>query len=347
LPGGLIGAADAGRSVIANATVYSLSLAVYCTTWTFYGSVGRAAATGIGFLPIYLGPTLMLALGWFVLHKMVRVAKANRITSIADFVASRYGKSHLLGGLVTVIAVGWRSALHRSPAQRRCPTASPFCCIILTSPCAATGRSPAARQCALCGDRHGGVYHPLWYPPPRCHRASRGHVAAIAFESVVKLIAFFAVGLFVTYSLHDGLAAIFDQAELVPRLAKLMVAGDSAANYGSWAALTFLSMLSVLLLPRQFQIAVVENVNPDHLRPRVWLFPSTCFLINIFVLPIALGGLLRFPSGVDADTFVLTLPMAAQGESLALFVFIAASRRLLAWSWWKPLPCPPWSANDW
>ena len=97
--------ADAGRSVIANPTVYALSLAVYCTTWTFYGSVGRAAATGIGFLPIYLGPTLMLALGWFVIHKMVRVAKANRITSIADFVASRYGKSQLLGGLVTVIAV--------------------------------------------------------------------------------------------------------------------------------------------------------------------------------------------------------------------------------------------------
>src|ERR1044072_3698589 len=97
--------ADAGRSIIANPYIYALSLAVYCTSWTFYGSVGRAATSGIGFLPIYLGPTLMGALWWCVLVKVIRVSKANRITSIADFVASRYGKSHLLGGLVTVIAV--------------------------------------------------------------------------------------------------------------------------------------------------------------------------------------------------------------------------------------------------
>src|SRR4051812_4067284 len=97
--------ADAGRSIIANPYIYALSLAVYCTSWTFYGSVGRAATSGIGFLPIYLGPTLMAALWWYVLLKMIRISKANRITSIADFIGSRYGKSHLLGGLVTVIAV--------------------------------------------------------------------------------------------------------------------------------------------------------------------------------------------------------------------------------------------------
>src|SRR5436309_7931649 len=94
-----------GRSVIANPVIYSLSLAVYATAWTFYGSVGRAAHDGVGFLPIYIGPTLMVLLGWFVLRKMIRVAKLARITSLADFVASRYGKSALIGGLVTVIAV--------------------------------------------------------------------------------------------------------------------------------------------------------------------------------------------------------------------------------------------------
>src|SRR5688572_961283 len=97
--------ADAGRSIIANPYIYALSLAVYCTSWTFYGSVGRAATSGIGFLPIYLGPTLMAALWWFVLLKMIRISKANRITTIADFIASRYGKSPVLAGLVTVIAV--------------------------------------------------------------------------------------------------------------------------------------------------------------------------------------------------------------------------------------------------
>src|SRR5512138_1878906 len=97
--------AEAGRSIIANPWTYALSLAVYCTTWTFYGSVGRAASSGIGFLPVYLGPTLMVALWWFVVRKIIRISKAYRITSIADFVASRYGKSQGLGGLVTVIAV--------------------------------------------------------------------------------------------------------------------------------------------------------------------------------------------------------------------------------------------------
>src|SRR5262252_8382974 len=97
--------ADAGRSVIASPYIYSLSLAVYATAWTFYGSVGRAAENGVGFLPIYIGPTLMIALWWLVMRKILRISKQNRITSLADFIASRYGKSALLGGVVTVIAV--------------------------------------------------------------------------------------------------------------------------------------------------------------------------------------------------------------------------------------------------
>src|SRR6266704_3348134 len=97
--------ADAGRPVIASPYVYSLSLAVYATAWTFYGSVGRAAADGVGFLPIYIGPTLMIALWWLVMRKILRISKQNRITSLADFIASRYGKSAVIGGLVTVIAV--------------------------------------------------------------------------------------------------------------------------------------------------------------------------------------------------------------------------------------------------
>src|ERR1043165_7021378 len=97
--------ADAGRSIINSPTIYSLSLAVYATAWTFYGSVGRAAENGVGFLPIYIGPTLMIALWWVVMRKILRISKQNRITSLADFIASRYGKSALLGGVVTVIAV--------------------------------------------------------------------------------------------------------------------------------------------------------------------------------------------------------------------------------------------------
>jgi Na+/proline symporter/signal transduction histidine kinase len=315
--------ADAGRSVIANPTVYALSLAVYCTTWTFYGSVGRAAATGIGFLPIYLGPTLMLALGWFVIHKMVRVAKANRITSIADFVASRYGKSQLLGGLVTVIAV---VGIIPYIALQLKAVSNSFTILInypeIVMPTRA-GTAPLLQDSAFYVAIILAVFT-IFFGTRHLDATERheGMVAAIAFESVVKLVAFFAVGLFVTYGIYGGFADVFDRAQESTRLAALMTTSDTAAGYGAWAGLTFLSMLSVLLLPRQFQIAVVENVNEDHVRRAVWLFPLYLFLINIFVLPIALGGLLQFPSDVDADTFVLTLPMAHQQQAIALLVFI-------------------------
>jgi Na+/proline symporter/nitrogen-specific signal transduction histidine kinase len=317
--------ADQGRSLIANPTVYALSLAVYCTTWTFYGSVGRAAAAGVGFLPIYLGPTLMMALGGFVLLKIVRVAKANRITSIADFVASRYGKSHLLGGLVTVIAV---VGIIPYIALQLKAVSNSFT-ILAASPGVVMpthlGTVPLFQDSALYVAMTMAAFTILF--GTRHLDATERHegmVAAIAVESVVKLVAFAAVGLFVTYGLFDGIGDIFSQARESPRLARLLTSADTAAGYGSWAALTFLSMLSVILLPRQFQIAVVENVNPNHIRRAAWLFPLYLFLINLFVLPIALGGLLHFgpEGGVDADTFVLTLPMVNQYEGLALLAFI-------------------------
>ncbi len=314
---------DAGRSVIDNSTVYALSLGVYCTTWTFYGSVGRAAATGIGFLPIYLGPTLMFALGWFVLRKIVRVAKANRITSIADFVASRYGKSQLLGGLVTVIAVvgviPYIALQLKAVSNSFTILASAPDLVMPARAAAAPMLQDSAFYVAIVLAAFTILFGTRHLDATERHE---GMVAAIAFESVVKLFAFFAVGLYVTYGVFDGFADIFGRAAEIPRLARLAVAKDTAASYGSWAALTFLSMLSVMLLPRQFQIAVVENVNESHVARSVWLFPLYLLLINLFVLPIAVGGLMQFPEGVDADTFVLTLPLARGQEAIALLVFI-------------------------
>jgi Na+/proline symporter/anti-sigma regulatory factor (Ser/Thr protein kinase) len=316
--------ADQGRSLIANPTVYALSLAVYCTTWTFYGSVGRAAATGIGFLPIYLGPTLMMALGWFVIHKIIRVVKANRITSIADFIASRYGKSQLLGGLVTVIAVvgviPYIALQLKAVSSSFKILASGPDMVMLSQAGAVPLLQDSTLYVAIIMAAFTILFGTRHLDATERHE---GMVAAIAFESVVKLVAFIAVGLFVTYGMFDGIGDIFARARALPKLELLLTTADTAAGYGSWAALTFLSFLSVLLLPRQFQIAVVENVNESHLRRAAWLFPLYLFLINLFVLPIALGGLLHFGTrGVDADTFVLTLPMANQHEGLALFAYI-------------------------
>jgi Na+/proline symporter/nitrogen-specific signal transduction histidine kinase len=316
--------ADQGRSLIANPTIYALSMAVYCTTWTFYGSVGRAAVSGIGFLPVYLGPTLVMALGWFVLLKMIRIVKANRITSIADFISSRYGKSHLLGGLVTIIAVVGIIPYIALQLKAVSSTVS----LLLSYPeIVMPNRSPTmpvvadiSFYIALILAAFTIVFGTRHLDATERHE---GMVAAIALESGVKLVAFVAVGLFVTYGLYDGFGDIFEHVALQPELRSLTTAIPSDEGYTDWVALIVLSAMAVLFLPRQFQVAVVENVNEAHLKRAAWLFPLYLLLINIFVLPIALGGLLHFSGqGVDADTFVLTLPMSQQQEGLVLLVFI-------------------------
>ncbi len=316
--------ADAGRSIISNPYIYALSLAVYCTSWTFYGSVGRAANTGIGFLPIYLGPTLMAILWWFVLRKIIRISKTYRITSIADLIASRYGKSTLLGGLVTIIAVVGIIPYIALQLKAVSHTFS----ILLEYPAI---RMPAdvdtipvisdktfyvaillAAFTIVFGTRHLDVTE-----------RHEGMVAAIAFESLVKLLAFLAVGLFVTFGLYQGFGDVFAHATTNPDLSALLLFNETTGSYGSWAWLSFLSMLAIMFLPRQFQIAVVENVDESHINKAIWLFPLYLLAINVFVLPITFAGLLQFPADTIApDYFVLALPMLHQQESLALLAFI-------------------------
>ncbi|MBL8437754.1 MAG: histidine kinase [Zoogloeaceae bacterium] len=314
--------ADQGRSIIDNAYVYALSLAVYCTAWTYFGSVGRAASSGISFLPVYLGPTLGMALAWLILLKMVRISKAYRITSIADFIASRYGKSHVLGGLVSVIAlIG----------------TVPYIALQLKAVSSGIDLLVPADD-ALAHVANGGGWFDttllialalatftILFGTRHLDAAERheGMVAAIAFESLVKLGGFLAIGIYVTFILYDGVGDIFRRAAADPALSRLFTLAQGSGAYGNWFTLTLLSMFSVFLLPRQFQVAVVENVNEHHIRRAIWVFPAYLLLINLFVIPIALGGLMHFGvGGVDPDTFVLTLPLSHDHQALALLVFI-------------------------
>jgi Na+/proline symporter/signal transduction histidine kinase len=313
--------ASQGRSLVGNPYIYALSIAVYCTAWTFYGSVGRAASSGIGFLPIYLGPTLMFVLGWLLLRKIIRISKVNHITSIADFISSRYGKSHLLGGLVSIIAV---VGIMPYISLQLKAVATSFN-VLLHYPNVATAVTqvglPLFGDTALWVAVLMAVFSILF--GTRHIDATEHHqglVAAIAFESVVKLVAFLSVGLFVTYGVFDGFSDLFAKAAENVAAASLMTK-EVAGN--DWVPLTFLAMMAIICLPRQFQVTVVENVDENHLVKAMWLFPLYLLLINIFVLPIAIGGLLYFPAGtIDADTFVLALPMAEQRPWLALFAFI-------------------------
>src|SRR5215207_9470845 len=313
---------DAGRSIVAHPSVYALSLGVYATSWTFYGSVGRAASTGVGFLPVYLGPTLMFALGWLVLRKIIRISKENRITSIADFIASRYGKSTLVGGLVTIIAVLGIVPYIALQLKAVSDTVS-----ILTeyprisSPTdieAVSVLEVTVHYVALVLAAFTIVFGTRRLDASERHE---GMVAAIAFESVVKLVAFLAVGLFVTFGMFGGFGDLFGQAARLPEAETLFTL--SGTEYGSFLWLTILSMLAIVLLPRQFHVTVVENVDERHLNRAIWMFPLYLLAINLFVLPIAVGGLVRFDgTDVSPDTFVLTLPMADGAQAMALLAYL-------------------------
>ncbi|WP_051184758.1 sensor histidine kinase [Desulfatiglans anilini] len=301
-----------GKSLVANPYVYSLSLAVYCTSWTFYGSVGEAATSGLSFLPVYLGPTLMSCLWGVLLIKIIVIAKRHRITTISDFLSSRYGNSLFISILVTLVSLigitpylglqmkAILNAFTILAGESRGITATGW---VITLVLGVFAVIFGARRLDS-SERHGGL------------------VLAIAFESLVKLVAFLGVGIFVTYGLFDGFGEIFSRIQASDQGHLMTIGEGSTVSYLEWSSLLFLSMMAVLFLPRQFQMAVVENADPSHVYKAMWLFPLYLLLMNIFVLPIAFGGILLGRHQAEADTFVLTIPLTQGSPALALLVLI-------------------------
>ncbi len=316
---------DRGRSIISNPVVYALSTAVYCTSWTFYGSVGRASVSGFQFLAVYLGPTLIAFSWWSILRKMVRVARDNHITSLSDFIASRYGKSGKLGALVTVMIlvgitpyIGLQLKAVSSTFEILTRVSSEAPLRIVSDP--QWFVHDTAFAVALVLGLFGGMFGARRLDPSERHE---GMVAAIALESVVKLLALLVVGAFVTWGLFDGFRDIFKAVSEHPFFSGLLrFSPEPGRSYTAWFTLLYLSSVSVMLLPRQFHVMVVENCAEEHIRQAMWMFPLYLFLINLFVAPIAFGGLLLFQSPAMADTFVLRIPLRTGHRVVATIAFL-------------------------
>lgn len=311
----------AGRSWVNSPYIYALSLAVYCTAWTYYGSVGRAATSGLGFLPTYLGPVILAPVWWLLLRKIILISKSQRITSIADFISSRYGKSTWLGVIATLIAV--LGVIPYISIQLKA-IANSFDLLAMRGQLSPNSHydtpfyADSALYIAISLAAFAILFGTRNLDPNERHG---GLVAAIAFESLVKLIAFLAVGLFVTYGVFNGMGDIFTQASAVPRINELFTLQAVGLDGWEWFWLLFVSMSAVMLLPRQFHVSVVENIEPGHVARASWMFPLYLLLINIFVLPIAVAGLLLFPQGgIEPDSYVLSIPLALGQDALALFV---------------------------
>ncbi|GAA0629078.1 sensor histidine kinase [Thalassospira tepidiphila] len=310
-----------GHSWVRNPTVYTLSIAVYCTSWTFYGAVGTAARNGLEYLTIYLGPTVVFLGWWFLLRKMLRISKAHRITSIADFISSRYGKSTQLSVLVTLIAVIGTTPYIALQLKA-----------IATSYTVLTGWEfgmvePVRETVSIFSDSgfwaavgltlFGILFGTRFIDADEHHE---GMVAAIAFESLVKLFALLAVGFFVSFVMYDGLGDLFTQSAENAATAKLLMLPEGGSS--RWLTLMMLSMAAILCLPRQFQVIIVENVDERHLATASWAFPLYLLAMNLFVLPIALAGLGALPVWSDPDFFVISVPLFEDQSMLALLAYV-------------------------
>ncbi len=302
--------------LVNNPYVYVLSLAIYCTAWTYYGSVGIASRSGISFLAIYLGPVIALPLWIVLMRKIIRISKQHKISSIADFVSLRYGNNRLLGALVTLA------------------------CLLAVIPYVSLQLKAVSETFALVSDENSYVSTGIWddstfyialliaifvaffgTQSTDASQGKRGIMATVAFESVLKLVFFLVIGIFVVYVLFDGTTDLYQKASLTENFKQLSSFGGLENGF-NWMFTICLSFFAIFLLPRQFHVAVVENQDINHLKKAIWLFPLYLLLFNIFVIFIAWAGNLNLPETVNHDYYSLLLPLQEGNAFLALLVFM-------------------------
>ncbi len=305
------------KSIINSPLVYALSLTTYCTVWTFYGSVGKASTDGISFLATYLGPLLLCPLWVILFKKIIRICRREKISSISDFIATRYGKDKFLGNLVTIMILlfiipyisiqlkaisGSFNILIDYPIQTSLHNETAFFVAIIMS-----------FFIILFGTRNS-----------RSQERNEGMVSVITFEAVFKLIAFLAAGIYVTYFIFDGFTDIFSQAAKNNMLAPINnIQKSLEGGYWDWFILIILSFLVFMLLPRQFHLIAIENKDERHVEKASWIFPLYLFAITLFVIPIAIGGKLYFEGTFfNPDSFILHFPLEKGNNLLATLVFL-------------------------
>ena len=298
-----------------NPYIYSLSLAVYCTAWTYYGSIGVAADSGLSYLTIYLGPIIIIPTWMIILKRIIRISRVNKISSIADFISLRYGNSRFLGALVTLICVF--GVLPYIALQLK-SISDTFNIVTKTQSSTNIFSDTTTYVCvalALFASYYGTRY-------VDASEKRRGIVTAVAMESILKLVFFLIIGIYVTYFVFDGFDDIYSKASLLDSFDKKNTIGGLSEGI-NWFFLCVLSMFAIFLLPRQFHTAIVENNKESHIRTAIWLFPLYLLLFNIFVYPIAWGGNILFEGkGFNSDTYSLLIPQFFNNSFLTVIVFL-------------------------
>lgn len=299
-------------------TIYALALGVYCTSWTFYGSVGMATTRGFDFLAIYIGPILLFALAPGLLRRVIALTKTQNITSLADFLAARYGKNQRVAVIATIIMVV--GVLPYIALQLKAISTS-ITALLGGEGTIAYVTAPLVGDLPLLVALSLALFSIL-FGTRTLHQSDHqyGLIFAIAVESVVKLAAFLIVGVYVVFSLYDGPGDLLDAAAATPGA---LTPFSRDIDGGQWITLTGLSFVAALLLPRMFHVAVIESETPDDVRRASWLFPLYLVAINLFVPFIAIAGLTAFTGErFDADMLVLALPLSGGASAVSIIAFI-------------------------
>lgn len=299
-----------------NPYVYTLSLAVYCSAWTYYGSVGIASNSGINFLSIYLGPVIAAPLWIVVLRKIIRISKQHKISSIADFISLRYGNSRFLGALVTIVCLF--GTLPYISLQLKAVSETFEIMSDDTSYVSTTVMDDSTFYVALLLAIFATFFGTQHADASEKHK---GIIATVAFESVLKLVFFLAIGIYVTFYLFDGTTDIYNQISKEENFKQLTTL-DGVEDGFNWFFLIGLSFMAIFLLPRQFQVSVLENNREKHLKKAIWLFPLYLLLFNMFVIFIAWAGKITFGSTENAEYYSLLLPLEHGNSFLATLVFL-------------------------
>ena len=298
-----------------NPYLYSLSLAVYCTAWTYYGSIGVAANQGINFLPIYLGPAIIIP-AWIIINKkIIKISRVNKMSSIADFISLRYGNSRILGALVVSICL---LAIVPYLGLQLKAISDTFHMVSQTSE-STNVMDDMVTYVVLLIAIFSSFYGTRYVD---ASEKRLGIISAVAVESLLKLVFFIILGLFVCYGVFNGIEDIYQQASKLENFHSANTFGglEGAAN---WTLTLMMSMMVIFLLPRQFHTAIIENRNEKHIKTSIWVFPLYLLLINFFVFPIAWGGNLLFAGeNVNPEFYSLLIPQKLGNTFITLLVFL-------------------------
>ena len=299
-----------------NPYIYTLSLAVYCSAWTYYGSIGIAASTGIAFLPIYLGPVIAAPLWIIVLRKIIRISKQHNISSIADFISLRYGNNRFIGALVTVICL--LGTLPYISLQLKAVSET----FEIISNSSANTSVVAFKDSTFYVSLLLAVFATFFGTQHTdASEKHSGIIVSVAFESILKLLFFLIIGIYITFYLFDGTTDIYTKMSSFSDFKKLTTMSGLEDGF-NWFFMIILSFLSIFLLPRQFQVAVVENNREKHLKKAIWLFPLYLLAFNFFVIFIAWAGKITFGNAANSEYYTLLLPLQQGNILLALMVFL-------------------------